>query len=52
MNTNRSVVEQLLRRITELVKADISEKAMREFIVEEVKRKFSEFVRRLPEVEQ
>ena len=46
MSADRTVVEQLVRKIAELARARVSEKVMEESIVEEIDRKFSEFVRR------
>ena len=44
MSANLSVVEQLMKKFTELAKAGVSEKAMEKFVVEEMKRKFNEFI--------
>ena len=46
MNADRPVVEQLVKKIAELAKARVSEKTIEESIMEEMDRKFNEFIRR------
>ena len=46
MNADRLVVEQLVKKIAELAKTRVDEKTMKESIMEEIDKKFSEFIRR------
>jgi len=39
------IAKQLMRKITELAKARVSDKALKESIMEEIDRKFSDFIK-------